>query len=260
MSHSALILAAHGSRDDPSADVAVYRHAEVLAGCTPFDRVTVAFHCKEPSMASVLRRLTAFDVTVVPFMTSEGYFTTRVLPHELSKSRWMTHRLTLLTPPVGTHLGIASIVARRVRHQLQRFNLCPSSTSLAIVGHGTRRCEQSRLATVDLAATLHRERVCREAFPAFLEEGPDVRTITNRAQKAAIVVVPFMMACGRHVTRDIPEALGLMCSTLPGVVACGKLKNRFVVCDAPIGVDPGIVEIVADLVRAPEVRAFGEVA
>lgn len=260
MRRSALTLVAHGSPGNPSADATIHDHAQVLARCTPFDRVTVAFHCKQPSVATALRRLSTFDVTVVPFMTSEGYFTTKVLPRERSKDIAVTPRQVGVTPPVGTHPQIVSLVARRVRHQIQRFNLNPSATSLAVIGHGTRCHERSRQATLDLATALHRKGVCSEVFPAFLQGEPHVRTITDPAREPDIIVVPFMMTCGRHVTRDIPEDLGLTSSPLPGAVAFGRVKTRFVVCDAPIGTDPGIVEIVADLARRHGAAALGEVA
>ncbi|MGD2110053.1 MAG: CbiX/SirB N-terminal domain-containing protein, partial [Phycisphaerae bacterium] len=247
MTPSALLLTAHGSRDSFAADAALYRHAEVLAACTAFDRVLVAFHSKDPSIARVLSGLRSYDVTVVPFMTSEGHFTDVVLPRALSQDSSSLPRRVRVTPPVGTHRGLATLVARRVRHQMQRFHLDAADTSLAIAGHGTPRHRRSREATDDLAATLARAGLCREVTACFLDEEPGVRSIADRAIGTALLVVPFLMTNGRHALRDIPEAVGAPPSPLPNVVAFGRANDRFLVCDTPIGTDPGMVDILADL-------------
>ena len=260
MTPSALILTAHGSRDSFAADAAIYRHTDVLSGCTPFDRVTVAFHSKGPSIADVLSALRAFNITIVPFMTSGGYFTKVVLQRELAQSWRHTARQVCVTSPVGTHPGIIPLVRRRVEYQLSRLRLDGGKTSLAIVGHGTSRHRQSRQATEDLVARLRHERVCSEAFPVFLEDKPNVSSVPHRAKERNIIVIPFLMSCGQHTMQDIPDALGVEPSSRPGLPVLARTKGRLILCDTPVGTDPGIVEIVAELASPPCTTPLEEVA
>ncbi len=277
MSRCALILAAHGSRVMPSTNRLVRECSDRFRHMGLFDEVTAAFHRGEPAFAVVLDHLSADEVTVVPLMSSEGYFSRIVLPRELKKNARYAELRVHQTRPVGTHPGIVPLVARRVRNRMEEHNLQPGSTTLAIVGHGTGRHRRSRVATVGLADALRRLDLCRQVLPAFLDEDPDVATINDRATQANIVVVLFLISRGPHATKDIPEAVGLTlsvedpvacsrsresvcasvlqhghasiptCAGMP--TAAGRVGGRFIVCDAPVGTDPGIIEIIADLAR-----------
>jgi sirohydrochlorin cobaltochelatase len=87
MNTTALILAAHGSRHEPSVNDQVRTLAGVVAARGSFDEVAVAFHQGRPPFDSVLDELTAQEIVVVPLMTSEGYYSDVVLPRELAKNR-----------------------------------------------------------------------------------------------------------------------------------------------------------------------------
>ncbi len=277
MRRCALILAAHGSRALPSTNRLVSECSDRFRNMGLFDEVTAAFHRGEPAFAAVLDHLSADEVTVVPLMSSEGYFSQVVLPRELKKNVRYAEVCVHQTRPVGTHPGIVPLVARRVRNRLEEHNLQPGSTTLAIVGHGSGRHGRSRVATVMLADALRSLDLCRQVLPAFLDEDPGVATIHDRATQANIVVVPFLISRGPHATQDIPEAVGLTvavddpveCSRLrepvcasvgrhgqASIPTCagvphnaGRVGGRFIVCDAPVGTDPGIIEIIADLAQ-----------
>ena len=101
MNGSALVLAAHGSRSDERANSIIHGHAERVAVMTDFDEVAVGFHHGLPTFATVLDTLNATDVTVVPMMTSEGYFSTEVLPRELRRNRRYPLLRVRQTKPMG---------------------------------------------------------------------------------------------------------------------------------------------------------------
>ena len=83
MRRCAVILAAHGSHRDPTANSIVISHAARIRLLQVFDEVFVAFHQGLPSFTSVLDTISADDVVVVPVMTSDGYYCNKILPNAL---------------------------------------------------------------------------------------------------------------------------------------------------------------------------------
>jgi sirohydrochlorin ferrochelatase len=56
-----------------------------------------------------------------------------------------------------------------------------------------------------------------------------------------------MIGAGAHAAQDLPRRLGMNSSiaALPPVVQ--RNKSRLFICDAPIGTDPAMLDIVVDL-------------
>ena len=260
MCRTALILAAHGSRTGSETNRVVRTYADRLARLGLFDEVGVAFHQGEPAFAEALDAVDADDVTVVPLMTSDGFYSDVVLPRELTRNRCFSSIRIRRTRPVGTHSGIVALIARRVRTLLARYDLDPVVTTLAIVGHGTDRHARSGSATMDLAMALARRRLCGEVLPAFLEEEPRVAGVRYRAAHRNIIIEPFLIGAGWHARRDIPAALGLEARRGHGLPISGRVGGRFIVCDDAVGNDPGIMEIILDLAKSngDGPRATGE--
>ncbi len=273
MSGSALIIAAHGSRRTPGANQMVADYAHRLAERGWFDEVTPAFHDGEPCFSEVLDRLSADDVTVVPMMTSDGYFTNELLPRGLSRNKRASRIRLRQTKPVGLHPAVVKLVADRIdtlRSRCQLDRVCVS-----IVGHGTPRHGRSRFATIRLADALRAAHVAREVLPTFLDEEPNVDSLRSRTARVDLIVVPFLMTNGPHATHDIPRALGLTGTDQrvgfdPSVGSnqpvglefskppfAGWVDCRRVVCDAAIGTDVRIVELIAEL--ALNVESVGSV-
>jgi len=255
MTRTALILAAHGSRHHPSVNAEVRRCAAGVRDRGGFDEVAVAFHQGAPTFADVLDTLRAGDVTVVPFMTSDGYYARTVLPRELARNTRFASMNVRITAPVGTHPRIADLMADRIRRCLEPYRLPKNATSLAVVGHGTKRHADSRRATLDLCRSLRQCDVAGEVLAAFIGEPPGVQTILSRACLPNVLAVPFLIGAGPHATRDIPAALGIAdiaasagARALPVV---GSVGGRIIACDTPIGGDPGIIDIVAALAGNP---------
>ena len=242
----ALVVAAHGSRRDPAANALVRRLAEALRSRRLFDEVAVAFHQGEPGFDAVLDELRADEVTVVPFLTSAGHYTDVVLPDALARNRRFADIRLRQTPPVGTHPGIAPLVARRVTELLREQRADRAAVSLMLVGHGTRRHPESRTATLRLAETLHRRRVAGEVLAAFLDDDPAVDTVLGDARLSTVLVLPFLIGGGTHALEDVPRLLGLPGGEPP---RRGRVGNRLVLLDEPLGTNPGLLDIIVDLAR-----------
>jgi uroporphyrin-III C-methyltransferase len=248
----ALILAAHGSRRDPAANAQVRRLAELVRGRRLFDEVAVAFHQGEPSFGAVLDEITADEITVVPLLTSAGYFAELVLPQALQAHPRFAELRLRVTPPVGTHPGVAPLVARRVTELLREEGIQRSHASLAVVGHGTPRHTQSRASALQLVETLRRRHVAGEVLSAFLDDEPPLSELLRTASLPHVVVVPFLMGGGAHSGEDIPRLLEQEPSSATRVLV-----------DRAVGTYPGLVEIIVDLARrhppqpAPRFRPRG---
>ncbi len=248
----ALVLAAHGSRVEPAVNAAVGRLAARLLTWGPFGEVTPAFHHGSPTFSNALDRLYADDVTVVPLMTSDGYFNDVVLPRELAKNATYRRKRVRQTRPVGCHPGVVGLAVAQVRHRLRRCRRNPAATSLVIVGHGTPRHPKSGESTRELAAELARRHVCKEVLAAYLDDTPNVRLAVDWATQSTVMVLPFMMGNGPHVTRDIAGVLGLHRDSVLDGVTGGRDRHRVILCEEAIGTDSRIVNIVADLARVSE--------
>jgi uroporphyrin-III C-methyltransferase len=236
VSGRALVLAAHGSRREPEANALVRRLAESLRGRRVFDEVAVAFHQGEPGFDSVLDEVGADEITVVPLLTSAGHYNDVVLPEGLARNRRHAEVRLRQTPPVGTHSGIAPLVARRVTELLRESVVGREAVSLLIVGHGTPRHPESRASTLLLAETLRRRRVAGEVGVGFLDDDPTVEQALSQARHRTVIVVPFLIGGGSHTLEDLPRLVA-------------SREDVRVVVDHAVGAYAGLDEIVLDLAR-----------
>lgn len=257
----ALVLAAHGSRRDPSANALVRRLAETVRGRRIFDEVAVAFHQGEPGFDTVLEELRSDEVTVVPVMTAAGHYGEVVLPEALARSPRFPEVRLRITPPVGGHPGLAALVARRVTELLADYRLERRATSILLVGHGTRRHAASRATTLELAETLRRRRAAGEVTAGFLDDDPSLAEAFAATAFGTVLVLPFLVGGGAHALTDIPAALGLAAGEVPRLATTPD--GRAVVLDAAVGTLPGIGDLIVDLARRhpppppPRVRRQG---
>ncbi len=249
LSQSALILAAHGSREEPAVNRSIEDYAEKLAQLGLFDEVAAAFNQGDPAYAAVIDRLEAEEVTVVPVMTSAGYFSDVVLPRELARNERFGRVRMHLTAPVGSHPRIVSIAAQRVCDLLSLYDLDPSATTVAVIGHGTGHHEGSRDATIGLAKKLGELDSVAEVITAFLDEEPGVECVCERASKPSIIVVPFFIGAGLHCLRHIPTRLGIHPGRDAEPPLSANLGDRLVICDVAVGTSPEIVDIIKALAQ-----------
>jgi uroporphyrin-III C-methyltransferase len=246
VSGGALVLAAHGSRRDPAANALVRRLAQALRERRLFDEVAVAFHQGEPGFDAVLDELAAEAVTVVPVMTSAGHYADVVLPEALARNRRHDSVRLRVTPPVGSHPGVAPLVARRVSELLREYGLARPETTLLLAGHGTPRHAASRDTTLRLAETLGRRRVAGQVIAGFIDDTPDLAEALGAAPPGPVIVLPFLIGGGAHAAEDIPRLLGLEPGEIP---LAGRVGRRLIVVDHAAGTLPGLVDLIVDLAR-----------
>jgi len=234
----ALVLAAHGSGQSGAANAHLRRLAQAVRARRVFDEVAVAFHLGEPGFASVLDELSTDSATVVPVMTSAGHFTRTVLPAALARNRCHRTLPLAIAPPLGTHGGIAPLVARRVGELLRTHHLERSDAAVLLVGHGTRRHPASRHSALALADALRARGAAGEVASGFLDDDPGVAEAYDSITRSAVLVIPFLIGGGEHPL-DLDPGRGLV-PAAPG---------HTVIVDRPVGAEPGIVDLIVDLGR-----------
>lgn len=252
MTRTALILAAHGSDHEPAVNEQIREYARQVSGKTQFDEYGVTFHQGDPHFSKVLDTITATDVTIVPVMASDGYYYSTVLPRELVKNVRYSDIAVRITPPVGTHDAIKSLVRRRALELVEQFGLSAIESALVVVGHGTPKNAQSRVSTIDVVEAIARGQLFWEVIPAFLDEEPFVESILPRVASSVVVVIPFLIAAGAHASQDIPRRMGITLANHAGRPTSVIAEGRTIVIDQSIGMDRGIIDIIVDLATCGE--------
>jgi sirohydrochlorin cobaltochelatase len=228
----ALVVAAHGAAR--SGNEPIERLVRRLARRRVAAEVAAAFHRGRPGFGSVLDRLRAGRVVVVPLFTSDGYYVRTVLPRELRRNARYGQVALATTPPIGCHPRVAALVSRRLRHRFGELLARPSA-ELVVVGHGTERSATSGRATLALAAQLRARGVARRVTAAFLDQEPLVDAIGAASRAGPLVVFPFLIGGGAHAAIDLP----------------GRLRGSRgeLVIDQPFGELAEIADLVADSCR-----------
>ncbi len=241
------MVAAHGSDCDDGVNASVFALADRISSTGAFDEVVASFHRGVPHYSTVFDELESSRVTVVPFMTSDGYYCDEVLPRELARNDCFGKISLRVTPPVGLHPDIARIAQDRAIALATASSIALEESSLLVIGHGTRRNDTSRDATVGLAATLSGRLGVIESIPCFLEDTPTIAEACLSSRGRSVVAIVFLLTDGKHARRDVTGGLSLGGSVDDCPAYRGYCDGKFVVCDAPIGTDPAMTELVVDL-------------
>lgn len=247
MKRRALILAAHGSRHEPAGNAMLREWAEEFRRRRGFDDVVATFHQGVPRFCEVLDTIETDEVVVVPVMTSQGFYCDEFLPAELKKNaRYAGIRLTI-TPPIGVHPDSQALVARRLDELARRFDVDPVNSSVAIVGHGTRRNPKSRVATEELVEAIRRTGQFADVAAFFIDEEPGIEQITTLMRQQTILIEPFLISGGHHAIQDIPKRLGTEpADKLP---CTARLGDRTILVDASLGTDSRLIDVIDSLAR-----------
>ena len=207
MSGIALILAAHGSHISANTAGIVWSYVDRLRSLGVADEITACFWKESPAFSQVLDTIAADEVVIVPVFTARGYFTGEVIPTELGFKGNATIRngkRIHLTPPVGEHLHLQSIVEGRLRETIEHNGLSAAETAVAIIGHGTRRNRQSRDTARSQAKRIRELNWMREVVDVYLDDEPDIPSIYRNTRAANIIALPYFLADGSHVRLDVP--------------------------------------------------------
>ena len=137
-----------------------------------------------------------------------------------------------------------AIVDARLRAVIAKHGLQPGRAAAAIIGHGTPRNRHSRAAARAQAERLRALGWLAEVVAVYLDDEPDIPSAYRDTSSPDIIALPFFLAEGSHVTRDVPSALGLS----PGRTAETVNGRRVYYCE-PVGADESICEVILDLAR-----------
>ena len=251
----ALILGAHGSMAAPDSNQPLFETAAEIAARDIFATVTPAFLNGEPLMTNFMQLLSSSseieNIVIVPAMTSVGYYLQSVIPKRLAENGGHNDYSIFISPVVGMHKKIAGLIIDRVEKMLAEENLSAGDTTIALIGHGTRRNANSSKSTYDLLKQLKELRPTLNYEIAFLDQDPEADAVAAAITTRHKLIVPFLISRGPHTTVDIPEAFGLPAGpdvTFPN--SNTDENDNVCICDFPIGMYPEIADLCIELAVA----------
>lgn len=216
-SDAVLVVLGHGTTLNEQSATPVRQHAAALRSRRIFREVREAFWKQDPQIKTVLSELSAPRVFIVPLFVSEGYFSTEIIPKELgfpSVPSAINHQLSTLfyCAPVGSHDLMTTVILARAREMAEQFPFPrapkPADTTLLIAGHGTERNANSRKAVERQVELIRGLKAYADVAAVFMEEEPFIKGCWENVKTKNIIVVPFFISDGLHVTEDIPVLLG----------------------------------------------------
>ncbi|MCY4464732.1 MAG: hypothetical protein OXE46_04275 [Chloroflexi bacterium] len=247
MSGVALVLAGHGSHISANTAGIVWGYVDRLRRIGVADEITACFWKEPPTFSQALVALESTQVVIVPLFTANGYFTSQVIPTEMGL-RGTTTRIgdkgLHYTAPIGEHPLLDAVVDQRLSDMAAAHNLTPAQTAVAIIGHGTRRNPQSRAATRRQSQRIAAMGWFAEIVDCYLDDQPDIPSIYRRTRARHIIALPYFLADGSHVRRDLPRALGIT-----GTGGGESVRDRCVYFAEPVGTDESVCDVILALAR-----------
>ncbi|MHB9288177.1 CbiX/SirB N-terminal domain-containing protein [Halobacteriales archaeon Cl-PHB] len=234
-----LVLVGHGSHDGGRPDSPAFDHAEAVRATGEFDRVESASVYGDPTLADALA--SASDPVVVPLFLSDGYYTRDVLPAALAAAT-SPDRTVDYAPPVGTHAAVTDIVRDRIDGAVPAPD---RSVGLALVGHGSTSHGQSGDSTRAHAAKIRETGPYSAVKTFFLDEDRRVDALVGAFDTDELVVVPFFVSAGHHVTEDVPDRVGFAVeAAYPDRVTTATVDDTTLHYTPPVGTSPQVVDVV----------------
>jgi sirohydrochlorin cobaltochelatase len=212
-----VIVVGHGSRSHSEGIATVLQVVRLLRESPhfDFDDVRAAFWDEDPPLATIVQSTDAQEVVVVPFLMSQGYYATRIFPEQLGLDHPLfdrVHRVgeqdVVYTKPVGTHQSVEYALADCFREACRKVDRIPEKTSLMLVGHGTKRHEESSASVQAIAASLTKSLRCAGIHSTFLDQPPSLGEQLPSLHND-VIVIPMLMAHGFHTREDLPTQLGV---------------------------------------------------
>jgi sirohydrochlorin cobaltochelatase len=242
-----LVLAAHGSEAAPNSNAPIFDLASQIEAMGLFANVRCAFLMGQPNMTNVLDGLPAGKVIVVPLMTSVGYYLNSVIPGKLAQNTKASEFDWHISPVAGMHPRVATLMCDRIRGRLNEYQIDESETTLALIGHGTRRNKKSAKSTFDLFEVLKATFPKIRARVAFLDQDPQADLVAASILTGHTLIVPFLVSRGPHTTVDVPEAFGLPSGPDVEFPIVQDRGGRKCILEMPIGMYPEMAEICIEL-------------
>jgi len=264
-SDAALVLLGHGTDLISGSATPVVQHSGELRRRGIFASVHEAFWKQEPQIQNVLANLAAPRIFIVPLFISEGYFSSEVIPRELgfagnSKLKSQNSELFYCSP-IGTLERMMEVILARARVVVEKFPFPrapkPKDITLVIAGHGTERSENSRKSVERQVEMIRTQNLYANVHAVFMDEDPRIAEAYKLAQTRNLIIVPFFISDGLHVTEDIPVLLGEPQRIVKQRLAAGQPtwrnpteRNEKLVWYSPaVGTAPEVADVILERVR-----------
>jgi sirohydrochlorin cobaltochelatase len=156
---------------------------------------------------------------------------------------------------------MTNVLLARARGVVEQFPFprAPKSKdiTLFIAGHGTERSAQSRHAIEHQAGLIRALNLYAEVNVVFMDEDPRIQGCQAAAKTKNVVVVPFFISDGLHVTEDIPVLLGEPERLVKERLAAGQPTwrnpseklGKLTWYSPAIGSEPLLAEVILERVR-----------
>ena len=153
---------------------------------------------------------------------SDGFFCENIIPAELGFTRdsqgnlvrelLESGRRLSYARAVGSHEAMTGVLLARASEVVAAHPFPvlpkPQEITLFIAGHGTEQDTNSRKSVDRHAEIIRAKGIYDDVHTVFMDEPPRIAEVFNLARTRCVVVVPFFMSDGLHVTEDIPVMLG----------------------------------------------------
>lgn len=246
---AAILLAGHGSSKNARVGESIKRHAETLRSKGLFTEVQECFWKEKPTFREALAKIKSSRIYIVPMFMSSGHFTQEILPKEFSLRGKYTIREgkeICYCFPVGTHPNITNVILHRAQTVVEGAKISCGETCLILVGHGTQKERDNSIVVIHQhAAKIRALGIYRQCAAAFLEEKPFLKDWKKIVTTPNVIIVPFFISNGTHVTKDIPVILGISEKFNKEF----KIQRHRVWYTEAIGMGPKLVDVILDQVR-----------
>lgn len=248
---TALLLAGHGSTENPNSSRSTWRNMERIRKFGLFDEVACAFWLEEPGFADCLKTLRSDQIYIVPNFTAEGYYTKEILPREFGLTGRVTRRggqTIYYCDPIGLHASMTGAILYRAQEVTGNEAPPRNQTTLFVAGHGTPRHRHSRKVVLDQVERLRAQDVFGHCEAAFMEEEPKIADWVRHSPFPHAIMVPYFMSDGLHVTEDIPELLGIQREDGTWPVP-GHRDGKTIWYSKAAGTSAALTDVIVELVR-----------
>jgi sirohydrochlorin cobaltochelatase len=197
-----LLLVGHGSAASTHPARVLETHAAHLRATGLFASVGIGVLSGEPNAARALAALETETIHVVPFFMSDGYFSETALPRALGSAAVLPR--VRICAPVGSHPGLAGLIAARALRHADDARILPTAISLLLVGHGSKTSAASERTTRLHATAVAALKFFAVVEVAFLEQAPKFSEAVLQGTAGPLAVLGLFAGEGLHGGEDMP--------------------------------------------------------
>lgn len=253
--NTGLIIAGHGSTENPESSHSTRENADLIRTSGAFQEVRCAFWLEKPGYRECLEEMESDEIYLVPNFTAEGFYTKEVIPREFGLTGRETRRngkWIHYCDPLGLHPGMTNTILSRVNEVTGNESLDYARTTLLIAGHGTPRHRHSKKVVFDQVERIRKTGTFGQCEAAFMEEEPLIADWEKNSRFDHVVMVPYFMSDGLHVTQDIPELLAIPHENCSWQVPARREKtsHKQIWYSKSVGTSTALTRVILDIVRS----------